>query len=194
MAASQLLHLLHDQFARKEYIDPSQWDLLEFNWQQIVAQSLFSRDVVMIIRYMPQCIPFHVRASLFQQQIKQEKDKALVKTYRVKIKRKYIFEDGYKELSQVPDIKGRIHVMFINELGNVEEGADAGGLFKEFLTQLISIVFNPDYGLFVPTAIDLDLFPNPNSRQLFGAEDINFYRFLGRILGKAVYDGITVSP
>ena len=29
---------------------------------------------------------------------------------------------------------------------------------------------------------------------MFGTEDTNFYKFLGRILGKAVYDGITVSP
>ncbi|MFO0001028.1 MAG: hypothetical protein ACK559_07860, partial [bacterium] len=38
------------------------------------------------------------------------------------------------------------------------------------------------------------MFPNPNSRALFAQEDLNFYRFLGRILGKAVYDGITVAP
>jgi hypothetical protein len=52
----------------------------------------------------------------------------------VKIKRKYIFEDGYSELSKIPDMKARIHVSFISELGNIEEGHDAGGLFKEFLT------------------------------------------------------------
>ena len=109
------------------------------------------------------------------------------------IKRKYIFEDGYKELSKA-DLKGRIAIKFVNELGNIEEGQDAGGLFKEFLTQLIQIVFNPDYGLFIMTPIDQDLFPNPDSKPLFGHEDINFYRFLGRILGKAVYDSITVDP
>jgi len=86
----------------------------------------------MIIRYMPQCIPFDVRATLFQRQIKQERDNAPVRTHVAKIKRKYIFEDGYQELSKA-DLKGRIHIVFINELGNVEDGQDAGGLFKEFL-------------------------------------------------------------
>ena len=116
------------------------------------------------------------------------------KTHVVRIKRKYIFEDGYKELSKIADLRGKMHIVFINELGNVEDGQDAGGLFKEFLTQLIEIVFNPDYGLFITTPVDLELFPNPNSRALFGQEDLNFYRFLGRILGRAVYDGITVNP
>ena len=51
-----------------------------------------------------------------------------------KIKRKYIFEDGYKELSGVPSLKGNIKVVFVNDLGTVEDGQDAGGLFKEFLT------------------------------------------------------------
>jgi hypothetical protein len=49
-------------------------------------------------------------------------------------------------------------------LGTVEDGQDAGGLFKEFLTQLIDIVFYPDYGLFVLTPIEQELFPNPNLR------------------------------
>ena len=65
MAASQLLHLLHEQFARKEYIDPTEWDLHEYDWESIIQRNQFTREVVMIIRYMPQCIPFNVRATLF---------------------------------------------------------------------------------------------------------------------------------
>ena len=44
-----------------------------------------------------------------------------------------------------------MQVVFVNNQGVKEEGQDAGGLFKEFLTQLIDIVFNPNYGLFVLT-------------------------------------------
>ena len=39
MAASQLLHLLHEQFARKEYIDPAEWDLHEYDWQSIMQKN-----------------------------------------------------------------------------------------------------------------------------------------------------------
>ena len=85
-------------------------------------------------------------------------------------------------------------MVFVNDMGIVEEGMDAGGLFKEFLTDLIDIVFNPNYGLFMPTATDNELYPNAQSIMLFGNETIHIYRFLGRILGKAVFDGITVDP
>ena len=39
-----------------------------------------------------------------------------------------------------------------------------------------------------------ELYPNPQSTMLFGNETVHIYRFLGRILGKAVFDGITVEP
>jgi ubiquitin-protein ligase E3 C len=44
------------------------------------------------------------------------------------------------------------------------------------------------------TANDNELYPNAQSYLLFGNETIHIYRFLGRILGKAVFDGITVDP
>lgn len=37
---------------------------------------------------------------------------------------------------------------FVNQFGAVEAGIDAGGLFKEFWTQLSGIAFDPSYGLF----------------------------------------------
>lgn len=48
-------------------------------------------------------------------------------------------------------------------MGVAEEGTDAGGLFKEFLTNLIEIVFNPNYGLFILTPTENELYPNPHS-------------------------------
>lgn len=79
-------------------------------------------------------------------------------------------------------------------MGVYEEGSDAGGLFKEFLTELIKIVFNPNYGLLVPTLIEKELYPNAQAELLFGNENIKIFRFLGKVLGKAIFDGITVEP
>jgi len=59
---------------------------------------------------------------------------------------------------------------------------------------LIKIVFDPNYGLFVLTP-SKELYPNAKSEALFGkGEDVNIFRFLGRLLGKAIYEGITVEP
>lgn len=62
-----------------------------------------------------------------------------------------MFEDGYRELSKIHNLQEHVKVVFVNAQGIPEEGSDVGGLFKEFLTNLIEIVFNPNYGLFILT-------------------------------------------
>ncbi len=96
-------------------------------------------------------------------------------------------------MSDIPNLRSKIRVSFVNAQGVREEGADGGGLYKEFLNSLIQIVFNPNYGLFVLTQTGKELYPNAKSKSLF-KDDIHIYKFLGRILGKAIYDGITVEP
>lgn len=71
-----------------------------------------------------------------------------------------LFEDGYHAFSKVANLKHVVGVVFINQHGMQEEGMDAGGLFKEFLTNLSQIVFNPNYGLFLLTEKDQELYPN----------------------------------
>ncbi len=51
-------------------------------------------------------------------------------------------------LSRIGDLRCRLHVTFINEMGLEEVGIDAGGLFKELWTTLAGVAFNPEYGFF----------------------------------------------
>jgi len=74
-----------------------------------------------------------------------------------------------------------------------ESGIDAGGLFKELWTSLAAIVFDPAYGLFKVTD-DGSIFPNPDSGVCSGFDDIVAFEWLGRVLGKAMYEGITIGP
>ena len=62
---SVLLRLLHEYFAIKDFIDPKAWDITEINWKDIVAQQYFPPEIKRIISFMPECIPFEVRATLF---------------------------------------------------------------------------------------------------------------------------------
>lgn len=72
-----------------------------------------------------------------------------------------------------------------------EAGIDGGGVFKEFLTSLVLQAFNTNYGLFMNTSDQL-LYPNPHR---FAQErtQLKHYEFLGRILGKALYEGILID-
>ena len=65
-SSSVLLRLLHEQFAIKDYIDPSAWDIKEVNWPEILKTQTFPPEIKRIIQLMPECIPFDVRATLFQ--------------------------------------------------------------------------------------------------------------------------------
>jgi len=50
----------------KEYVDPKEWDINEVKWKDVLASQSFTPEIKKIINYMPQCIPFEVRATLFQ--------------------------------------------------------------------------------------------------------------------------------
>ena len=90
----------------------------------------------------------------------------------------YVLLTGFLE----PNLRHRIRVSFINPIGLTEAGIDGGGLFREFMNELLKSSFNPIRGLFKLTS-DSYLYPNPNIAFI----DENFgrhYYFLGRILGK----------
>ncbi|KAG0024830.1 hypothetical protein BGZ82_010341 [Podila clonocystis] len=88
-------------------------------------------------------------------------------------------------------LKGRIAIEFIDQHGISEAGIDGGGVFKEFLTSLVHQAFDTNYGLFLNTSDQL-LYPNPHA---FAREatQLKHYEFLGRILGKALYEGILID-
>ena len=89
-------------------------------------------------------------------------------------------------------------------------GIDGGGLFKEFFTSLCKEVFDTDRGLWLANKKN-ELYPNPHayatecacsliislvgvySCRMYAAHSLNWYRFIGRILGKAMYEGILVD-
>lgn len=53
----------------------------------------------------------------------------------------------------------------------MEEGFDAGGLFKEFLIDLSDKVFDPGFGMFILSHSTLQqLYPNPKSASIFGED------------------------
>lgn len=70
----------------------------------------------------------------------------------------------------------------INQLDMDEAGIDGGGLFREFILQLLETGFDPNRGFFVLTS-DGFLYPNPNISFLVENYGDHYY-FLGRMLAK----------
>ena len=76
-----------------------------------------------------------------------------------------------------------------------EPGLDAGGVAREFFTLLAEQLMKRSY--LVPAMgpdgeVAIQLPPHP-APQLVGATAIDAYRFVGRFLGKAIFDGQTIA-
>lgn len=89
------------------------------------------------------------------------------------------------------DLKGPIAITFVDQFGQEEAGIDGGGVFKEFLTELCKEVFDTDRGLWLANKKN-ELYPNPHTYAM-ESNSLAWYRFVGRILGKALYDGILID-
>jgi len=153
-----------------------------------------------LLNNLPMTIPFETRVEILQQFIYNDRERLGIDRYlrrqgtrhRATIRRGNISEDGFKELDKLgPLLKGTVEVRFIDEWGQEEAGIDGGGLFKEFLTSLSKEVFDTDRGLWLATSQN-ELYPNPHSYAK-EAHQLNWYSFIGRVLGKALYEGILVD-
>ena len=82
-------------------------------------------------------------------------------------------------------MKLRLQVQLVNFAGLDEAGVDGGGIFREFMSELIKTAFDPNRGFFKSTSDKL-LYPNPQAKLIIESkEDLQrHYFFLGRILGK----------
>jgi E3 ubiquitin-protein ligase HUWE1 len=106
-------------------------------------------------------------------------------TLQVNVRRDSVFLDSYRSLyfKKPEEFKfGKLNVRFQNE-----EGVDAGGLTREWFQVLVQQIFNPNYALFNPMASDrLTYHPNPFS--FVNEEHLNYFQFVGRVIGKALYE------
>ena len=75
-----------------------------------------------------------------------------------------------------------------------EIGIDAGGLTREWFQLVTEEVFNPDMGLWLPSASNqMAMRINPASEKTCPEDHLIYFRFLGRVMGKALFDGHLVA-
>ena len=84
------------------------------------------------------------------------------------------------------DIKGRMRIIFEDAYGMQEAGIDGGGLFKDFMENLVKQAFDPFFGLFLSTS-DNRMYPNPNAHLAVG-QATQAFEYIGKMVGKALYE------
>uniref|UniRef100_A0A6G1SPZ7 HECT-type E3 ubiquitin transferase n=1 Tax=Aceria tosichella TaxID=561515 RepID=A0A6G1SPZ7_9ACAR len=161
---------------------------------------------VLILQEIPFVISFHDRVQIFHQLLRKERQIHQSDGYHfglpgtaisVQIRRNYLYEDAFEKLSfdNEPNMKLPLKVSLVNAVGADEAGIDGGGLTKEFLDELLKAGFDPMRGFFKYTK-DHFLYPNPSANVLFSTLHEGYevhYEFLGRMLGKAIFEKIMVE-
>lgn len=142
---------------------------------------------------VPRCrviLDFDVKRHWFRTQMRRLRPQGARRnaSLRLVIRRSYVFEDAYHQLRvrNADEMRGRLHVTFRNE-----EGVDAGGVSREFFEILAKEIFNPNYALFTSTEDGCTFQPNPNSS--INPDHLSYFRFVGRIVGKAVADSFCLD-
>ncbi|ONK77230.1 uncharacterized protein A4U43_C02F4420 [Asparagus officinalis] len=132
---------------------------------------------------VPRFIDFDNKRAHFRSKIKHQHDHHH-SPVRISVRRAYILEDSYNQLRMrsPQDLKGRLTVHFQGE-----EGIDAGGLTREWYQLLSRVIFDKGALLFTTVGNDSTFQPNPNS--VYQTEHLSYFKFVGRVVGKALFDG-----
>jgi HECT-domain (ubiquitin-transferase) len=101
----------------------------------------------------------------------------------VQVARDRVFDESYAQLKHLTAErwKGQMGVEFVDE-----QGIDEGGLTKEWFILISQEIFNPDRALFLQSNAGTTYYPNPMSS--IQHEHISLFKFIGRIVGKALYE------
>lgn len=135
----------------------------------------------------PRVLDFDNKRNWFTQQLrKKPASREVGGTIHLNVRRQDVFNDSYRVLAGKSG--EAIKYSKLNVKFHGEEGVDAGGVTREWYAVLAQSIFNPGYCLFEPCAAD-QLTYQPSQRSWVNPEHIGFFRFIGKMIGKAIYDG-----
>lgn len=153
---------------------------------QILRQSTqhLSEGPFHILTDYTSILDFDVKRKYFRHELDRLKENIRGEDLAVHVRRNHVFEDSYRELSRrsPEDWKHRFYIVF-----DGEEGQDAGGLLREWYSIIARSMFDPNYALFMINPGDrVTYMPNPLSH--CNANHAQYFKFIGRIIAKAIFD------
>lgn len=129
-------------------------------------------------------LDFDVKRRYFRQELERMEEGMRREDLPVHVRREHVFEDSFRELfRRTPEEwKQRFYIVFEGE-----EGQDAGGLLREWYLIISREIFNENYVLFKRYPRDGVTYTiNPSSH--FNSNHLSYFKFVGRIIAKAIYD------
>ncbi|RDA92960.1 hypothetical protein CP533_5510 [Ophiocordyceps camponoti-saundersi (nom. inval.)] len=138
----------------------------------------------------PKVLDFDNKRNYFNRSVHsrsgQHNGRSSYPTLQLSVRRDHVFHDSFKSLyfKSGDEMKfGKLNIRF-----HGEEGVDAGGVTREWFQVLARQMFDPNYALFIPVSSDQTTF-HPNKLSGINDEHLMFFKFIGRVIGKALYEG-----
>ncbi|POW21744.1 hypothetical protein PSHT_02053, partial [Puccinia striiformis] len=135
-----------------------------------------------ILVHNPKVLEFDNKRNYFSQQLHKARSREQYGNVQLNVRRPHFGSSHWDELKY-----GKLSVRFYDE-----EGVDAGGVTREWLTILVKQMLDPNYALFTGSAADSKTY-QPNRASAVNPDHLGFFTFCGRVIGKALYDGRVVD-
>lgn len=185
----------HDRFSEtssKATVTPEQQQFLGFAEKhrtvlnQILRQStahLADGPFAVLVDHT-RILDFDIKRRYFRTELERMDHGIRREETAVHVRRSNIFEDSFRELFRRPpeEWKNRFYIVFEDE-----EGQDAGGLLREWYVIISRDIFNPMYALFTVSPGDRVTYMI-NSASHYNSNHLCYYKFVGRVIAKAIYD------
>ncbi|XP_011333015.1 E3 ubiquitin-protein ligase HUWE1 isoform X1 [Ooceraea biroi] len=129
-------------------------------------------------------LDFDVKRRYFRTELERMDEGIRREELAVHVRRSHVFEDSFRELHRrnADEWKNRFYIVFEGE-----EGQDAGGLLREWYVIISREIFNPMYALFTVSPGDRVTYMI-NSSSHCNPNHLCYYKFVGRVIAKAIYD------
>ncbi|XP_022915522.2 E3 ubiquitin-protein ligase HUWE1 isoform X2 [Onthophagus taurus] len=129
-------------------------------------------------------LDFDIKRRYFRTELERLDQNLRREETAVHVRREHVFEDSFRELyRRTPEEwKNRFYIVFEDE-----EGQDAGGLLREWYMIISRDIFNPMYALFTVSPGDRVTYMI-NSASHYNPNHLCYYKFVGRVIAKAIYD------
>lgn len=160
--------------------------LLNMILRQNVQLLETSFKALVLVPFARHRLHFDIKRAFFKGKLKKMKQYSarMQGSRRVQVNRKRVLDDTFRQLRncQADEMRRRISVTFTGE-----EGMDAGGLTREWYTVLAREIFDERYALF--TSMGSTVTFQPYALSSLNPEHLDYFKFVGRIIGKALCDG-----
>mmetsp|Transcript_9029 Transcript_9029/g.17668 ORF Transcript_9029/g.17668 Transcript_9029/m.17668 type:complete len:494 (-) Transcript_9029:421-1902(-) len=150
---------------------------------------LLTGGLATLIRLCPSAVDFDNKRAFFRQRLRALRGDWRAASVNLHVRRQFVFDDSFHQLQgrSGDEMKGKLHVTFQGE-----EGIDQGGLTREWFGILAREMFNPNYALFQQCGTKAEFnYPNPVSH--FNPDHLHYFKFIGRVIGKALLESISLE-